>query len=93
MNKTQKTERIEASVEPEVRNLIVAAAKLEGRSVSEFLVESAKQRAEESLHRQTVIRLTAEDQLRFAEAIFNPPPLNEAMKAALELHERQIEPA
>lgn len=93
MTKSLKTERIEARVEPDVRELIVSAARLEGRSVSEFLVASAKERAEAALHRQTVYRLTAEDQLRFAEAIIDPPPLNAAMKEALEEHGKFIAPS
>ncbi|QDV13528.1 hypothetical protein CA51_34180 [Rosistilla oblonga] len=93
MAKSLKTDRIEARVEPSVRKLIVAAAQLEGRSVSEFLVASAKERAEAALYRQTVIRLTAEDQLRFAEAILDPPPLNDAMHEALALHEQLIDPS
>lgn len=93
MTKSLKTERIEARVDPDVRKLIVAAAELQGRSVSEFMVASAKERAEEVLHRQSVIRLTAEDQLRFAEMMLDPPPLNDAMNEALAEHEQFIEPA
>lgn len=87
-----KTERIEARVDPDVRKLIMAAAELEGRSISEFLVMSAKERAEQTLHRQTVYRLTVEDQVRFAEALLDPPPLNDAMQEALDLHEQTVEP-
>jgi uncharacterized protein (DUF1778 family) len=39
---------------PVIRKLILAAAELEGRSLSEFLVVSAKERAEQTLHRLTV---------------------------------------
>lgn len=87
-----KTERIEARVDPDIRKLIMAAAELEGRSVSEFLVMSAKERAEQILHRQTVYRLTAEDQVRFAEALLNPPPLNDAMQEALAMHKQTVAP-
>jgi uncharacterized protein (DUF1778 family) len=93
MAKPQKTERIEARVDPDVRRLIVAAAELEGRSVSEFLVASAKERAEETLHRNTVLHLACEEQRRFAEAIIDPPPLNKAMKEAFALHQQLIEPS
>ncbi len=93
MTKSLKTERIEARVEPEVRNLINEAAELEGCSVSEFLVASAKERAERALHHQTVIRLTTESQIRFAELILDPQPPNEAMKEAIELHKQQIVPS
>tara|TARA_R110002095_G_scaffold171091_1_gene148605 strand:- start:698 stop:994 length:297 start_codon:yes stop_codon:yes gene_type:complete len=92
MAKPLKKERIEARVEPDVPKLIIAAAELEGRSVSEFLVESARERAEHALHRQTVIRLTAESQTRFAALMLDPPPLNDAMKEALAEHDQFIEP-
>lgn len=91
MVKNLKTERFEAHVEPEVRSIIVEAAEIAGQSVSEFIVSSAKDRAEKLLRRQTIIRLTAEDQARFADAILNPPPPNEAMEQARELHGTMIE--
>ena len=93
MTKPLKTERIEARVEPDIRELIVAAAVLEGRSVSEFLVASAKERAEKAMHQQTVIRLTEESQIRFAEMMLDPPPLNAAMNEAIDLHARLIIPS
>lgn len=92
MTKSLKTERIEARVEPDVRELIVAAAELEGRSVSDFLVASARDRAEKAIHQQTVIRLTEESQIRFAELMLDPPPLNDAMDEAIDLHARLIIP-
>lgn len=91
MSKSLKTERIEARVEPEIRNLIHEAAELEGCSVSEFLVASAKDRAEKAMHRRTVIRLTQESQVRFAEMILDPPPPNDAMKEAIEEYDRMID--
>lgn len=93
MNKPLKSERIEARVAPDVRELIVAAAELEGRSISEFMVACAKARAEEALHRQSIIELSAEDQHRFVEAILNPPPLNQAMRDAVKLHDQLVEPS
>jgi len=91
MTKPLKSERIEARVEPSVRELITEAADLEGCSVSEFLVASAKERAEKTLHRTRVIRLTEESQIRFAELILNPPPPNEAMKEAMAEYDRLID--
>jgi len=93
MSKPLKTERIEARVEPEIRNLIHEAAELEGCSVSEFMVASAKERAEKALHHQQLIRLTAESQMRFAELVLDPPPPNDAMNEAIELHSQQIIPS
>lgn len=90
MTKSAKTERIEARVEPDVRTLIHEAAEREGCSISEFVVASAKERAEKALRHQRVIRLTEESQIRFAELILDPPPLNDAMKEAITLHDQLI---
>jgi hypothetical protein len=38
------------------------------------------------------IRLSIEDQQRFAEALINPPPLTPAMKRAIEHHRRLFGP-
>ncbi len=93
MTKSLKTVRIEARVEPDIRDLIVAAAELEGRSVSDFLVASARERAERALHEQVVVRFTEESQIRFAELMLDPPPFNAAMNEAIELHKQQIIPS
>jgi uncharacterized protein (DUF1778 family) len=90
MNKPLKTERIEARVAPEIRELITDAAELEGCSVSEFLVASAKDRAERTLQRIRLLRLTEESQIRFAELMLNPPPPNEAMNEAKALYDQLI---
>jgi uncharacterized protein (DUF1778 family) len=87
-----KTERIEARVDPSAREMICAAAELEGCSVSDFLVASAKERAERTLQRSRVIQLTEESQRRFAEHILNPPKPNEAFKEAMAEYERMIDP-
>ena len=90
MNKPLKTERIEARVDPDIRDLITEAADLEGCSISEFLVVSAKERAEKTLHRTRVFRLTEESQVRFAELVLDPPPPNQAMQEAKVLHDQLI---
>lgn len=40
-----------------------------------------------------MIRLSIEDQQRFAEALINPPPLAPAMNRAIERHRRPFRPA
>lgn len=90
MPKSLKSGRIETRADPDVRELIVEAADLEGGSVSEFLVASAKERAEKTPNRTRVIHLTEESQIRFAELILDPPPPNEAMEEAKAINEQLI---
>ncbi len=91
MAQETKSARLEARVAPDVRQMIVAAAALEGRTVSEFLVASAKERAEAALQRQTIIELSAEDQERFVNALISPQPLNAAMKRAVDRRAKLFE--
>lgn len=90
MTASQNTEVIEARVNQQIRDLIKEAAEIEGCSVSEFLVASAKERAEKTLQRTRVLRLTEESQTRFAELLLHPPPPNEAMREAKAIYDRLI---
>ena len=46
--------------------------------------------AHQTIEAAQIIRLSVEDQHRFAQALLNPPPLAPAMKCALQAHERLI---
>jgi uncharacterized protein (DUF1778 family) len=56
-----------------------------------FRPTSAKARAEQAVHYQQVIRLTEESQVRFAEMMFDPTPLNRAMEEAIAKHDQMID--
>lgn len=77
-----KSERIATRVTPEQKTLIAEAAAVCGRTLTEFMVESAQRDATRVLEESRVIRLTAEHQARLAEALLNPPEPNDALKAA-----------
>ena len=59
------------------------AAELQGRSVSDFVVAAALKDAQRTIEDAQIVRLSVEDQRRFAELVLNPPPLAPAMKRAL----------
>lgn len=77
-----KSERIATRVTPEQKALIAEAAAVRGRTLTEFMVESAQKDATRVLEESRVIRLSAEHQVRLAEALLNPPKPNDALKAA-----------
>jgi uncharacterized protein (DUF1778 family) len=85
-----RTERIEARTTPEVLEAIRFAAELQGRSLSDFVVQAALAAAHEAIEKDRVIRLTIEDQKRFAEALLNPGEPTPAMQRAVEHHHRLI---
>lgn len=81
-----KTTRIATRLSPYVKEVIERAAQIEGRSVSDFVVEAARQAAERSLERAEMFKLCLEDQRAFAEAILNPPDPTDAMRQAFQAH-------
>ena len=84
-----RTERIEARTTPDTLAMVRRAAELQGRSLSDFVVSAAEQAARKALEDAHVIRLAAEDQVRFVEALLNPAQPNPAMVRAFD-HRRRL---
>ncbi len=85
-----KSERLEARVEPEVLELLRHAAELQGRSLSDFITTAALEAANRTIEEGYAIRLSMQDQRRFAEALLDPPALVPAMERAGAAHNRLI---
>ena len=85
-----RTARLEARIAPEALLVVKRAAELQGRSVSDFVVESAVHMANQTIEQTQIIRLAVEDQRAVAEAILNPPPLAPAMERAISRHRKII---
>jgi len=76
-----RSERVQARLTTPVKQVIEQAADICGLSVSDFMVNSSRERAEVLIREHRVITLTAEDSMAFATAIVNPPPPDEALRA------------
>ena len=61
--------RIDARTPPTVRDTIDRVAALQGRTRTDFLIESALEKAERGIAEQTLIRLTLRDQELLAKAL------------------------
>jgi uncharacterized protein (DUF1778 family) len=85
-----RSQRVEARIAPDALAVVRRAAEIQGRSVSDFLVAAAIKDANRTIEETQLIRLSVEDQQRFAEMLINPPPLAPAMKRALEAHKRLV---
>jgi len=83
-----KQARLEARVSPDIYALLKRAAEIEGRSLSDFVVTAARQAAEKAVVQADMITLSYEDQLRFAQALIDPPPLAPAMERAIDRYKR-----
>ena len=69
-----RTARIEARIAPEVLAVVKRAAEIQGSSVSDFVVNAAREAAARTIEQTQIIRLSVEDQRTLAEAILDPPP-------------------
>jgi uncharacterized protein (DUF1778 family) len=78
-----RTARVEARIAPDALAVVRRAAELQGRSISDFVVAAALKDAQRTIEDAQIVRLSVDDQQRFAELLLNPPPLAPAMKRAI----------
>ena len=86
-----QTSRLEACLPASVYATLKRAAELQGRTVSEFVVSAAHEAAQRAIEAHEIIRLSADDQRRFAEALTNPPEPNAALRRAKLAHRANVE--
>ena len=87
---TTRTARVEARIAPESLAVVRRAAERQGRSVSDFLVAAALKDAHKTIEDAQIIRLSVDDQHRFADMLLNPPALAPAMQQALKARKRLL---
>ena len=83
-----RTARLEARITPDALAVVRRAAELQGRSVSDFVVAAAQDAANRTIEETQIIRLSVEDQRRFADLLLNPPEPAPALLRAAEAHKR-----
>lgn len=88
---TEPTARLEARLPASIYAVLKRAAELKGRSITDFVVTAAHDAAQRAIEEEGIIRLSAEDQARFAEALINPPAPNEALQRAMRRHLENVE--
>lgn len=91
MLEENRSARLEARLPPSVYSLLKEAADLQGRSVSDFVVASAREAAEQAIARHGEISLSMEAQKRFVEALINPPAPAPALRQAIADRERLLD--
>ena len=67
------TRAVNLRVREEIRDLIDQAAKIQGRSRSDFMIDAARRAAEETLLDQTLVRVDRETYEHFLAVLDQPP--------------------
>ena len=87
---TARSERINLRLSEAAKRRIEHAASVEGTTVSGFIVSSALETAERTIDRHETMALARQDAMRFFDALADPPPPNDRLRAALEEHARRV---
>lgn len=85
-----RVERLEARVSRETKSLFERAAKIQGRSLTDFLVSSAVEAANRIVRDSEYIELSKQDRILFVEGLLNPPVPNERLKNAARRRENLV---
>jgi uncharacterized protein (DUF1778 family) len=77
-----RSARLEARISSHQKDLFQRAAELQGRTLTDFVLSSAQEAAVRTIEAMQIIRLSAEDSRKFAQALLNPRKPNRRMRAA-----------
>lgn len=86
------SKRLEARISAELHTMLKQAAALEGRTLTDFVIDAVQAAARGAIERSQVIRLSIANQQAFANALISPPAPNEALKRAFEKRETLLKP-
>lgn len=87
LSPARRSERLVARVSADQKRLFQRAAALQGRTLSDFLVDSAQEAAKRTIDQQVIV-LDAVDSAAFVEGLLNPPPINERLRDTFRRHAR-----
>lgn len=87
----ETTERLEARITPDQKDLFKRAASLRGVTLTDFVVSSVHEAAVRTLEAIHVIEFGRRDQQAFVDALLNPEPPNEKLTKAARHHDATAE--
>lgn len=86
------TARLEARIPTQIYDLMQRAARLRGMTLTGYLIATAGAEARRVVEDAEILRLTREDQIRFAKALIDPPGPNDRLMRAGKRHAELIKP-
>ncbi len=84
----QKSERVAVRLTPAVKRALERGAEVSGRSLSDFVVDSAYRAAQRAIEDHERLHLTDRDRKVFLAALDKPPEPNQALRRAARHHRR-----
>jgi uncharacterized protein (DUF1778 family) len=89
-NSEKREERLEARVGREAKALCQKAARLQGRSLTDFVIQSAVDAAKRAIREHEFTELTRRDRMAFVESLLNPPAPNARLQQAAQRHAQVV---
>ncbi|WFT81221.1 DUF1778 domain-containing protein [Methylobacterium sp. CB376] len=77
-----RRERLEARISSDQKDLFQRTAELQGRTLTDFVIASVHEAAARTLEDLQTVKLTAEENRAFAEALLNPREPGGRLQAA-----------
>jgi len=88
---SRRTERLEARIPAELKDVFVRAAALRGQSLTDFIVSTVAEAAQQVLRDQDILDLTRRDQIAFAEALAHPPAPSAKLRSAARSYKKRVD--
>ena len=85
-----KKERLEARITSDQKSLFLRAATLTGRSLTDFVVASAQEKAMSTVREYETMTLSARDTTAFVSALLNPPTPRERLRKAARRYKQHV---
>ncbi len=89
-NSNIKTERLEARLSKEQKELFQRAADILGLTLTDFTISSLQVAAKQAIQEHEIMTLSKRDQEVFVEALLNPPTPSTKLRAAAQLYKQQM---
>jgi uncharacterized protein (DUF1778 family) len=86
----ERTERLEARTTRAQKDLLKRAADLQGRTLSDFILQAASDAAMRVVEQHQAITLSAEEQKGFVKALLHPPKPGARLKAAARRYQKVL---
>src|SRR5207244_2468878 len=89
-SKRGRSARLETRISEAQKALIERAAAYQGRTLTDFVVDTLASAAEAVVHEHEVIRLNKAQSRVFVELLLNPPAPNAVLQKAARRHRRSV---
>ena len=89
--KNTETARLEARISKELHAMLKLAARLQNRTMTDFVVSAVQDAAQHAIEQSEMLRLSLEDQEAFAQALLSPPKATDPLKRAFKHRNALIE--